>query len=207
MPPKVVLSSTLLHRIQDGYHHDRITLFCWHFPWFTQQSWTSLPLVAYMGSLKSLPVVTWQTQDKQPIESIETQSRSHADTSNGGHPPAPWPPELAVVPDGFAVRGCRVMILNATFNNISVISWRSVLLVEETRVHRENHRLAVSHWQFLSHNVLSIVYLWLLDRHRISNPLSPLKHSQGRTLIHRTEDIHLLRDPQNSLLFLTGLLK
>jgi hypothetical protein len=29
----------------------------------------------------------------------------------------------------------RVMILNATFNNISVIAWRSVLLVEETRVH------------------------------------------------------------------------
>jgi hypothetical protein len=26
----------------------------------------------------------------------------------------------------------RVMVLNATFNNISVISWRSVLLVEET---------------------------------------------------------------------------
>ena len=27
-----------------------------------------------------------------------------------------------------------VMVFNATFNNISVISWRSVLLVEETRV-------------------------------------------------------------------------
>jgi len=26
------------------------------------------------------------------------------------------------------------MVLNATFNNISVISWRSVLLVEETEV-------------------------------------------------------------------------
>jgi len=26
------------------------------------------------------------------------------------------------------------MVFNATFNNISVISWRSVLLVEETRV-------------------------------------------------------------------------
>jgi hypothetical protein len=26
------------------------------------------------------------------------------------------------------------MVLNATFNNISVISWRSVLLVEETGV-------------------------------------------------------------------------
>jgi hypothetical protein len=28
----------------------------------------------------------------------------------------------------------RVMALNVTFNNISVISWRSVLLVEETGV-------------------------------------------------------------------------
>jgi hypothetical protein len=47
--------------------------------------------------------------------------------------------------NSFNVRGCRVMILNATFNNISVIPWRSVLLVEEARVHRENHPLAVSH--------------------------------------------------------------
>ena len=31
------------------------------------------------------------------------------------------------------------MVLNATFNNISVISWWSVLLVEETGVPRENH--------------------------------------------------------------------
>jgi len=44
------------------------------------------------------------------------------------------------------------MVLNATFNNISVISWRSVLLVEETG---ENHRPVASHWQTLSHNVVS----------------------------------------------------
>ena len=31
-----------------------------------------------------------------------------------------------------------VMVFNATFNNISVISWRSVLLVEETGVNGEN---------------------------------------------------------------------
>jgi hypothetical protein len=37
--------------------------------------------------------------------------------------------------------GC-VMVFNATFNNISVISWRSVLLVEDNRVHKENHRPA-----------------------------------------------------------------
>jgi hypothetical protein len=30
--------------------------------------------------------------------------------------------------------GLSIIVFNATFNNISVISWRSVLLVEETRV-------------------------------------------------------------------------
>jgi hypothetical protein len=33
----------------------------------------------------------------------------------------------------------------ATFNNISAISWRSVLLVEETGVPGENHRPVASH--------------------------------------------------------------
>ena len=51
--------------------------------------------------------------------------------------------------------GVRAMVYNATFNNISVISWWSVLLVEETEVPRENHWPAASHWQFLSHNVVS----------------------------------------------------
>jgi hypothetical protein len=49
----------------------------------------------------------------------------------------------------------RLMMVNATFNNISVISWRSVLLVEETGVPGENHRPVASHWQTLSHNVVS----------------------------------------------------
>ena len=35
--------------------------------------------------------------------------------------------------------------LNATFNNISVLSCRSVLLVEETGVPGENHRPVASH--------------------------------------------------------------
>ena len=49
----------------------------------------------------------------------------------------------------------RFMVLNATFNNILVISWLSVLLVEETGVSGENHRPAVSHLQTLSHNVVA----------------------------------------------------
>jgi hypothetical protein len=32
------------------------------------------------------------------------------------------------------------MVFNATFNNISVISWWLALLVEETRIPGENHR-------------------------------------------------------------------
>jgi hypothetical protein len=55
------------------------------------------------------------------------------------------------------VLGFWVMMFITTFNNISVtsISWRSVLLVGETGVPGENHSLAASHWQTLSHNVVS----------------------------------------------------
>ena len=49
------------------------------------------------------------------------------------------------------VLGVRIIVLNAMFNNISVISWRSVLLVDETIVTGENHRLVVSDLQTLSH--------------------------------------------------------
>jgi hypothetical protein len=38
-----------------------------------------------------------------------------------------------------------VMEFNATFNNMSGISWRSVLLVEETGVLGEDHRPPESH--------------------------------------------------------------
>jgi hypothetical protein len=44
------------------------------------------------------------------------------------------------------------MVFYATFNNILVIPWRSILLVEETG---ENHRSVRSHLQTLSHNVVS----------------------------------------------------
>ena len=33
-----------------------------------------------------------------------------------------------------------VMVLKAPFNNVSAISWRPVLLVEETKAPGENHR-------------------------------------------------------------------
>jgi len=38
----------------------------------------------------------------------------------------------------------KVMVFKATFNNISYISWWSVLLVEETGIRGENHPTAAS---------------------------------------------------------------
>jgi len=49
----------------------------------------------------------------------------------------------------------RFIVFYATLNNISVMSWRSVLLVEETGVPGENHRPVASHWETLSHKVVS----------------------------------------------------
>jgi hypothetical protein len=43
------------------------------------------------------------------------------------------------------VQNQLAMVFNATFNIISAISWRSVLLVEETGDPGENHQLVASH--------------------------------------------------------------
>ena len=48
-----------------------------------------------------------------------------------------------------------VMEFNATFNNMSGISWRSVLLVEETGVPGEDHRPPESHLHTSSDNAVS----------------------------------------------------
>ena len=56
------------------------------------------------------------------------------------------------------------MVFNATFNNISAISWRSVLLVEETGVSGETHRPVASNGQTLSHAVVSSTVL----HHRVA---------------------------------------
>jgi hypothetical protein len=47
------------------------------------------------------------------------------------------------------------MVFNTSFNNSSVISWRTVLLLEKTGVPTENHHPVANHWWTLSHNVVS----------------------------------------------------
>jgi len=62
--------------------------------------------------------------------------------------PAPRPIQVVLnkVPDNpCLVALVRFMVLNATLNNISVISWWLVLLMDETGVPGENHRPVTSH--------------------------------------------------------------
>jgi len=59
----------------------------------------------------------------------------------------------------------RVIVFNVTFNNISVISWQSVLLVEETRVPGENWFIketsATIHFMhFVLFSYLSLNWCW-----------------------------------------------
>ena len=51
---------------------------------------------------------------------------------------------------------CLLIVFNATFNNISAISWLSVLLAEETGGPEENHQPVASHSQTLIHNVVHL---------------------------------------------------
>jgi hypothetical protein len=60
-----------------------------------------------------------------------------------------------------------LMVFKVTFNNISVISWRSVLLVEEIGGSGENHRPVARHWQTLSHNVVHLALIEI-ETHNIN---------------------------------------
>ena len=59
--------------------------------------------------------------------------------------------------------GTTAMVINATFNNISIISWRSTLWVEENGGTREKHRPVASNYQALSHNIVPSTFRLELD--------------------------------------------
>jgi len=65
------------------------------------------------------------------------------------------------------------MAFNATFNNTSMISGQSVLLVKETGVHGENHRPVECHLQTSSHTVVSSTpHLKEIRTHNVSGDRS-----------------------------------
>jgi hypothetical protein len=76
----------------------------------------------------------------------------------------------------------KIMVFIATFNIISVISWQSVLLVEEIGLQGENYGPVSSHWQTLSYNVVS----------------STTSHEQDSNLWMNTTIIREIKSPQES---------
>ena len=56
------------------------------------------------------------------------------------------------------------MVFNATCNDISIISWLSVLLVEETGEPGENHQPVASHRQTLSHYIVHLALIEIRTR-------------------------------------------
>jgi hypothetical protein len=91
------------------------------------------------------------------------------------------------------------MVFNATFNNISVISLQSVINVEEAGVPGDNHRPAASHWQTLSHNVISITH----HQERTRTHKQRLQNNHlGKTNSSRIKA--LTRYPQNGGFFHEG---
>ena len=86
------------------------------------------------------------------------------------------------------------MVFNATFNNISVISWQSVLLMEETGGPGKNHWSVASHWHSYDHDGPNYNSTWrIYDSHNISGCIGSFK-SNYHTVTTTTDPIVIVPD-------------
>jgi hypothetical protein len=72
---------------------------------------------------------------------------------------------------------------HATFNNISAISWQSVLLVEETGVHGKIHRPVASH----RNNLVRIFIGWSNTKHIIQPIMKAIVSKTSEELHSQSE--------------------
>ena len=121
------------------------------------QMWHVVVLLVVIVQWHVLPVLTWHVL----VISVNVIMITASIFQNKTRCPTPWKKPYHILQGLFEHYSLMIMVCNATFNNISVISWRSLFgccfffLVEEARVPRENHRLATRHGQTLPHNVVS----------------------------------------------------
>jgi hypothetical protein len=81
-----------------------------------------------------------------------------------------------------------VMVFNATFNYISVISWRSILLMEDTGVPVKHHRPTASHWQTLLHNTSRLSRIRI---HNVSGDIHWLYSDDPLPLFNNYIDVYI----------------
>ena len=92
-------------------------------------------------------------------------------------------PPIITKSDTFLVSHCFVWETNS---GVSVISWRSVLLVNETGVPIENHRPVASHWQTLSHTERACVFFifpTIPPRKLILSTFAPSRKARRKSFI------------------------
>ena len=87
-----------------------------------------------------------------------------------------------VLKEKMTSRGFRFMVCNATFDNISAILLRSVLLVEETGVPGENHRPVTNFTNRCQDNCCCFIYNLVIYIGITSSKLRPSDYTQSRKL-------------------------
>jgi hypothetical protein len=100
------------------------------------------------------------------------------------------------------------MVFSAFFNNISAISWWSVLLVEETGGHGEDHRPATGNGLTLSHNVVHLTTSVVIGTDCIDS-FKPLDVKQSlmyqySRILHLHMDLYLIFNTVAPLGMMTG---
>ena len=111
-------------------------------PWFSQGHWTIYTPIKINHQIKT--TYTWQVRDVSTMEQLKKNV---------------W---KSWVRKGWLRLFVCLMVFNATVNNISVISWRPALLVEEAGVPRKNHRPCASNWHTLSLVAANWVHLFFV---------------------------------------------
>jgi hypothetical protein len=95
-----------------------------------------------------------------------------------------------------------------TWHSISIILWQSALLVKETGVSGEKQRPVLSHWQTLSHNIVSSTPRHARDSnyHTITTTITPQCPVSNPAILKGQKEDNVLKPSLSSLsvIFMTA---